>query len=58
MRQAESEAESAGVRGSAVTPFLLERIVELTGGASLRANMALLRQNARVAGHLAVALFS
>jgi pseudouridine-5'-phosphate glycosidase len=39
-----------------VTPFLLERLRTLTGGASLRANVALLRHNARVAAQLAVAM--
>jgi pseudouridylate synthase len=50
------EANEEGVRGRAVTPFLLERLRTLTGGASLRANLALLRNNARVAAQLAVAL--
>lgn len=49
-------AEREGVRGRAVTPFLLERMRALTGGHSLRANVALLRGNARLAGELAVAL--
>jgi pseudouridine-5'-phosphate glycosidase len=39
-----------------VTPFLLDRMRELTGGASVRANLALLRNNARVAAALAGAL--
>jgi pseudouridine-5'-phosphate glycosidase len=45
-----------GVRGRAVTPFLLERMRVLTGGESVRANLALLRNNARVAARLAAAL--
>ena len=49
-------AEREGVRGRAVTPFLLERMRALTGGLSLRANVALLRGNARLAAELAVAL--
>src|SRR5690606_16898128 len=38
IRQAAGEAAARGIGGKALTPFLLERIVELTGGASLRAN--------------------
>ena len=49
-------AGAAGLRGRAVTPFLLERLHALRGGASVKANVALLRHNARVAGALAVAL--
>jgi pseudouridine-5'-phosphate glycosidase len=37
-----------------LTPFLLERMREVTGGESVRANVALLRNNARVAAELAV----
>jgi pseudouridine-5'-phosphate glycosidase len=50
------EAEAAGVRGKAVTPFLLARINELTQGESKTANLALLQNNARVAAQIAVAL--
>jgi pseudouridylate synthase len=50
------EARDEGVRGRSVTPFLLERVRALTGGASLAANVALLRHNARVAAQLAVCL--
>lgn len=51
-----AEAEVQGVKGKAVTPFLLARVSELTGEASLRANVALLLNNARVASAVAVAL--
>jgi pseudouridine-5'-phosphate glycosidase len=51
-----AEAEAQGIKGKAVTPFLLARVSELTGEASLRANMALLLNNARVASAIAVAL--
>ena len=51
-----AEADANGVRGPALTPWLLARIAELTGGASLRANTALIENDARVAGRLAVAL--
>ena len=39
-----------------MTPFLLKRVAELTGGASLRANIALIKNNARVGAEIAVAL--
>ena len=54
--QALGEAEAQGVKGKAMTPFLLARVSELTGEASLRANLALLENNARVAAEIAVAL--
>jgi pseudouridine-5'-phosphate glycosidase len=47
------DAERAGIRGRAVTPFLLKRVSELTGGESRAANLALLRQNAGVAAETA-----
>ena len=50
-----SEAETRGLRGRAVTPYLLGRIHALTGGDSVRANVALLRHNAHVAATIAVA---
>ena len=55
IRQATADAEAAGIVGPAATPWLLRRVNELTGGASLRANVALLRNNARVAGMIAAA---
>jgi pseudouridine-5'-phosphate glycosidase len=51
-----AEAEAQGIKGKAVTPFLLARVSELTGEASLRANVALLLNNAQVAAAIAVAL--
>jgi pseudouridine-5'-phosphate glycosidase len=51
--QATEEAETAGVSGKAVTPFLLARIVTLTDGKAQRANEALLVNNARVAALIA-----
>lgn len=51
-----ARAEAAGVRGPAVTPFLLAAMAEETRGESIATNVALLRQNARVAGAVAVAL--
>jgi pseudouridine-5'-phosphate glycosidase len=51
-----AEAERAGVAGSAVTPFLLQRVGVLTEGRATRANVALLERSAQVAGEIAVAL--
>lgn len=47
------EAEQQGVRGQDVTPYLLERVSELTGGASMRTNLDLLQNNARLAADIA-----
>ena len=52
------EAEAQGVRGKAVTPFLLARVSELTHGESKAANLALLENNARVAAEIGKALSS
>jgi pseudouridine-5'-phosphate glycosidase len=51
--QAEAEAKSSGIAGKDLTPFLLNRLSELSNGATLRANLALLRNNARVAAAIA-----
>jgi pseudouridine-5'-phosphate glycosidase len=56
IEQALSEAGQQGVKGKAVTPFLLARIKELTGGRSLATNIALVKHNALVGAQLAVAL--
>lgn len=53
---ATAEAHAAGLSGGKVTPFVLARVAELTGGASLAANRALLINNARTAADIAVAL--
>jgi pseudouridylate synthase len=53
VERALARAAAAGVHGQAVTPFLLAAVAEETQGASLSANIALLRQNARVAGQVA-----
>ncbi|MEV5760626.1 pseudouridine-5'-phosphate glycosidase [Streptomyces tendae] len=47
--------ETEGVTGQAVTPFLLERLVRLTDGASLNANLAAVRGNVRLAARIAAA---
>ncbi|CAN7499654.1 MULTISPECIES: pseudouridine-5'-phosphate glycosidase [unclassified Devosia] len=54
--QALADADAKGVKGKAMTPFLLQRIFELTGGKSLVSNIALVKNNALVAGQIAVAL--
>ena len=56
IEQAVAEAAARGLRSAAVTPFLLTRLAEITGERSLRANLALLKHNARVAAAIAVAL--
>lgn len=53
IQQAQSEADAQGISGKAVTPFLLSRIFELTEGRSLTANIALVRNNARLAAQIA-----
>jgi pseudouridine-5'-phosphate glycosidase len=58
VERALDEAATAGVEGPAVTPWLLARVAELSGGRSVRANVALIANNAKVAGELAVALAS
>lgn len=50
------DAADAGIDGAAITPFVLGRIAEATQGASVPANVALVANNARLAGELAVAL--
>lgn len=48
-----AEAAAPGIAAKAVTPFLLARIFEITGGRSLEANIALVRSNARLAAQIA-----
>jgi len=57
IREALDEAQKKDIRGQYITPFLLRRVSELTGGSSLRANLALLRNNARVAAEIAHFLY-
>jgi pseudouridine-5'-phosphate glycosidase len=54
--QATQEADEAGIHGPTATPWLLRRVNEITGGRSLRSNVSLLRNNARVAAEIAIAL--
>lgn len=56
IHQALQEAQQQAVTGKQVTPFLLARIKELTGGRSLATNIALVKHNALVGARLAVAL--
>lgn len=53
--QALRDFDAEGVKGKEATPFLLARIVEITGGDSLRANIALVKNNARLAAAIATA---
>jgi len=50
------EADALGISGKALTPFLLSKMLELTKGRSLTANIALVENNARLAAHIAAAL--
>lgn len=54
--QAVREAEEQGVKGKKITPFLLDRIQQITGGDSLNSNIQLVFNNARLAAKTAVAL--
>lgn len=54
--EALKDAERDGITGKEATPYLLARVAEKSGGRSLRANRALLIDNARVAGEVAAAL--
>lgn len=54
--QAVADAEQQGLRSAQVTPYLLSRVMELSGERSLHANLALLKHNAQVAAQIAVAL--
>jgi pseudouridylate synthase len=58
IEQANHEAHAQGIHGQAVTPFLLSRINELTKGKSMRANLSLLLNNARLAAGIAGALYT
>jgi pseudouridine-5'-phosphate glycosidase len=58
IERAVAEADEKGIKGKALTPFLLARISDLTGERSLRANLALLENNARVAARIALAINS
>ncbi len=54
--QAEMDAQKSGIAGGELTPYLLSRLAELTKGATLRANLELLKNNAHVAATIAKVL--
>jgi pseudouridine-5'-phosphate glycosidase len=54
IRAALDEAKKQGISGKETTPFLLKRVNEVTSGASLKANIALVKNNARLAAEIAV----
>lgn len=53
IQRALGDADARGIRGKDITPYLLGRIVELTDGASLRTNIALVRNNAVIGAQIA-----
>jgi pseudouridine-5'-phosphate glycosidase len=53
--QALRDMDAKGIKGKEATPYLLGRIVEITGGESLRANIALVKNNARLGAAIACA---
>jgi pseudouridine-5'-phosphate glycosidase len=55
IERALQEAKEQGIAGKKVTPFLLDRVKQLTGGKSLQTNIALVKHNAQVAAQIAVA---
>jgi pseudouridine-5'-phosphate glycosidase len=56
IRGALDEAARQGIAGKATTPFLLQKVNAATAGESLKANIALVKNNARLAAEIAVAL--
>lgn len=58
IQQALAEASNQNIRGQAVTPFLLSRVSQLSQGSSLKANLSLLKNNARVAAQIAQHLYA
>jgi pseudouridine-5'-phosphate glycosidase len=56
VERAIAEALTAEIEGPALTPWLLARVADITAGGSVRANVALIVNNARVAGQLAAVL--
>lgn len=56
LKQVEREAQEQAIHGKSLTPFLLSRLAEITEGATLHANLALLRNNAIIAAEIAKAL--
>ncbi len=58
INQALTDAENEGITGKAVTPYLLQRVSDLSGECSKKANIALLLNNTRLAAKIALALVS
>jgi len=58
IEKALKEAKNNNIRGSAITPFLLQKVSEETEGKSMRVNIALLKNNARIAARISTALYS
>ena len=56
IEEAHADSIAAGIAGKAVTPFLLDAIFKRTGGRSLATNIALVKNNARLAADIATAL--
>ncbi|MFK8033368.1 MAG: pseudouridine-5'-phosphate glycosidase [Hyphomicrobiales bacterium] len=56
IKRALQEADESGISGKAITPFLLQRIFELTDGRSLVTNIALVKNNAKLASRIATEL--
>lgn len=56
LHQALKEAKDKNIHGAATTPFLLEKMNQLTDGLSMKSNLDLLRNNARIASQIAIAL--
>ncbi len=55
LSQAQRDADAAGARGRDATPFILARLHDISGGATLRANLALVKSNTQLAARIAVA---
>lgn len=58
IKRALHEADQRSIAGNEVTPFILQRVAQLTGGASLKANIALIKHNAAVGARIAAALYT
>ena len=54
IEKALTEAYEKGIKGAAITPFLLKKVQEYSGGVSLDVNVALIKKNAEVGAKLAV----
>jgi pseudouridine-5'-phosphate glycosidase len=57
INEAISDMNKEGIKGKDTTPYLLKRITEITGGASLKSNIALVLNNCRLAAEIATAYY-